>query len=86
MNDCEYIVDGYHYSISNDWITVYRGGARRYRIRKTNRVLARLTKLQDGAIGKAKTAIVVDYIMKHGVPCFKQEGEKNENHRQQKNG
>lgn len=75
MNDCEYIVEGYHYSISNDWITVYRGGAKRYRIRKTKKVLALLTEIQEKSYGKAKTTSVVSYIMKHGVPCFKQEGE-----------
>ncbi len=78
MNDCEYIVEGYHYCISDDWITVYRGGAKRYRIRKTRKVLALLTEIQNNAYGKAKTTSVVCYIIKHGTPCFKQKGEDNE--------
>lgn len=68
MEDCEYIVEGYHYTVGTEWITVYRGGAKRYRIRKTGDVLSRLSELQDKAYGKAKTAVVVDYVMKHGVP------------------
>ncbi len=68
MKDCEYIVEGYHYTIGRDWINVYRGGVKRFRIEKTPKVLAHLTKLQDSAYGKAKTAVVCDFIMEHGVP------------------
>lgn len=69
LKDCEFIVEGFHYCISDEYVTVYRGGAKRFRIRKTRKVLALLESLQDHAYGKAKTTVVVNYIMKHGVPC-----------------
>lgn len=78
MDDCEYVVEGFHYTVSDDWITVYRGGNKQYRIRKTERVSARLSKLQNEAYGKAKTTVVCDYIIKHGVPCGALKKEKTE--------
>lgn len=71
MEECKTIVEGWHYGIGVKWITVYRGSAKRYRIEKTEKVLARLEKEQANAYGPAKTTVVVNYITRHGQPCFK---------------
>ena len=66
IEDCDYPIDGYNYTVDNEWAYVWKDGIKKYRIKRSYDVDIVLWSITKRNSGEVRSEMVMTYIQEHG--------------------